>query len=114
MLKSVFRAALRGTSCIDAAGVKASKQPAAKRMPSAAKQRPRYNVPVAFMSRGVVDPYEIEQAVIEPPRRAAAPDQATDALLVELPSSRTGLGAEPSGMEIHLEQDNSHAGRFSS
>ena len=79
-------------------------------MPSAAKQRPRYNVPVAFMSRGVVDPYEVEQAVIEPPRRAAVPDQAAGPLPVELPSSRTGLGAEPSGMEVHLEEDDARAG----
>ncbi len=92
------------------AGVKGSKQLAAKRMPSAAKQRPRYNVPVAFMSRGVVDPYEVEQAVIEPPRRAAAPDQAASPLPVELPSSRSGLGAEPCGMEVHLEEDGFLAG----
>ncbi len=96
--------------CAILAGAKASKQPAAKRMPSAAKQRPRYNVPVVFMSRGVVDPYEVEQAVIEPPRRAAAPDQAALPLPVELPSSRSGLGAQPSCMETHLEEDVSLSG----
>ena len=81
-------------------------------MPSAAKQRPRYNVPVAFMSRGIVDPYEVEQAVIEPPRRAAVPDQAALSLPVELPCSRSGLGAQPNGMEVHLEEDVSLSGMF--
>lgn len=103
---------MRNDVCGFAEGAKASKQPAAKRMPSAAKQRPRYNVPVAFMSRGVVDPYEFEQAVIEPPRRAAPPDQAALPLFVELPSSRSGLGAQPSCMEVHLEENVSLAGRM--
>lgn len=83
-------------------------------MPSAAKQRPRYNVPVAFMSRGVVDPYEFEQAVIEPPRGTAVPDQAAESFPIELPSSRNGLGAGPSSMEIHLEEDIPLAGVASS
>ncbi len=98
--------------CADLAGAKASKQPAANRMPSAAKQRPRYNVPVAFMSRGVVDPYEVEQAIIEPPRRAPAPDQAALPLPVELPSSRSGLGAQPSSIKVHLEEEVSLAGEY--
>ncbi|CAL5219874.1 g1794 [Coccomyxa viridis] len=93
-------------------GAKASKQPAANRMPSAAKQRPRYNVPVAFMSRGVVDPYEVEQAIIEPPRCAPAPDQAALPLPVELPSSRSGLGAQPSSIKVHLEEEVSLAGQM--
>ena len=83
------------------AEAKASKQPTAKRLPSAVKQRPRYNVPVAFMSRGVVDPYELEQAVIEPPRRGPSPDQAAEPIQVELPGSRLGLGARAGlGAEI--------------
>ena len=66
------------------------------------------------MSRGVVDPYELEQAVIEPPRGAAVPDQAAEPFPVELPSSRNGLGAEPSGMAMHLEEDIPLAGIASS
>ncbi len=87
------------------AAAKASKQPAAKRVLSAANPRPRYNVPVAFMSSGVVDPYEVEQAVIEPPRQAAAADQPSlHPSIADLPSTRAGLGAEPSSIAMDLEE----------
>ena len=74
-------------------------------MLSAANPRPRYNVPVAFLSSGVVDPYEVEQAVIEPPRQPAVADQAPlHPCRADLPGSRAGLGAEPSSVAMHLEE----------
>ena len=92
------------------AGAKAAKQAPAKLIPSAAKQRPRYNVPVAFMSRGVVDPYEVERAVIEPPRSSLLSDQAAEPSGVEVPSSRSGLGAESSSTAMHTEEGTPPAG----
>jgi hypothetical protein len=91
------------------AGAKAAKQAPAKLIPSAAKQRPRYNVPVAFMSRGIVDPYEVERAVIEPPRSSLLSDQAAEPSVVEVPSSRSGLGAECS-TAMHTEEGTPPAG----
>ena len=93
------------------AATKASKQPAAKRVLSAANPRPRYNVPVTFTSSGVVDPYEVEQAVIEPPRQPAVADQPSlRPSIADLPSTRAGLGAEPSSIAIHLEEGLRSAG----
>ena len=91
------------------AGAKAAKQAPAKLMPSAAKQRPRYNVPVTFMSRGVVDPYEVEHAVIEPPRSSLLSDQAAEPSVVEVPSSRSGLGPGCS-TAMHTEESTPPAG----
>ena len=92
------------------AGAKAAKQAPAKLIPSAAKQRPRYNVPVTFMSRGVVDPYEVERAVIEPPRSSLLSDLAAEPSGLEVPSSRSGLGAESSSTAMHTEEGTPPAG----
>ena len=82
-------------------------------MPSAANPRPRYNVPVTFMSSGVVDPYEVDKAVIEPPRQPAVADQPSlRPSMTDLPSTQAGLGAEPSSIAMHLEEGLKSAGEY--
>jgi hypothetical protein len=92
------------------AGVKAAKQPPVKLMPSAAKQRPRYNVPVAFMSRGIVDSNEVECAVIEAPHSLLPLNQAAQPCSAEVPSSRSGPGAGHSSTATHTEEGMPSAG----
>ena len=61
----------------------------------------------------MVDPYEVEQAVIEPPRQpAVAEEPSLRHSMTDLPTLRAGLGAEPSSLAMDLEEGLRPAGDY--